>query len=254
MIIACNSYHYYYCTAAILTHHSILHTQELLIALVWNSHIPILLHNIVLDLYSLDTLCRRTWLFHQMLKITPYHLYALDLAHGRWVGLVDGSQIPNAYRIRMFNLSLFACLLVDCRCSHQKELLSLVVCFTHILWVRKPHYPCMVYTWLVQYSRSMFGLFILPRYSILITLLKHVIISGHGLVLQHFRRNEECGVLEELEPVDINLKYDFNYQVWVIVSCVVYNLYFCPSIVIMTCCLHMFSKLTSYQEKFRYCQ
>ena len=33
-------------------------------------------------------------------------------------------------------------------------------------------------------------------------------ISGHGLVLQHFRRNEECGVLEELEPVDINLKYD----------------------------------------------
>ena len=49
MIIACNSYHYY-CTAAILTHHSNLHTQELLIALVWNSPIPILLHNIVLDL------------------------------------------------------------------------------------------------------------------------------------------------------------------------------------------------------------
>ena len=48
----------------------------------------------------------------------------------------------------------------------------------------------------------MFGLFIWPCY-----------MSGHGLVLQHFRRNEECGVLEELEPVDINLKYDFNYQV-----------------------------------------
>ena len=42
-------------------------------------------------------------------------------------------------------------------------------------------------------------------------------------MLQHFRRNEECGVLEELEPVDINLKYDFNYQVIVVVSCVVYN-------------------------------
>ena len=28
----------------------------------------------------------------------------------------------------------------------------------------------------------------------------------------HFRQNEECGVLEELEPIDTNLKYDFNYQ------------------------------------------
>ena len=37
-------------------------------------------------------------------------------------------------------------------------------------------------------------------------------------MLQHFRRNEECGVLEELEPVDINLKYDFNYQVIVVVT------------------------------------
>ena len=29
---------------------------------------------------------------------------------------------------------------------------------------------------------------------------------------RHFRPNEDCGVLEELEPIDINLKYDFNYQ------------------------------------------
>ena len=53
--------------------------------------------------------------------------------------------------------------------------------------------------------------FTLLCYSILNWTLEN--ISGHGLVLQHFRRNEECGVLEELEPVDINLKYDFNYQV-----------------------------------------
>ena len=32
-------------------------------------------------------------------------------------------------------------------------------------------------------------------------------------MLQHFRPNEECGLLEELEPIDSNLKYDFNYQV-----------------------------------------
>ena len=49
-------------------------------------------------------------------------------------------------------------------------------------------------------------------------------------MLQHFRRNEECGVLEELEPVDINLKYDFNYQVSVVVNSAVNNLYFHPSI------------------------
>ncbi len=33
-------------------------------------------------------------------------------------------------------------------------------------------------------------------------------------MLQHFRPNEECGVLEELEPIDSNLKYDFNLQVY----------------------------------------
>ena len=48
-------------------------------------------------------------------------------------------------------------------------------------------------------------------------------------MLQHFRRNEECGVLEELEPVDINLKYDFNYQVRAVVNSAVNNLYFHPN-------------------------
>lgn len=36
--------------------------------------------------------------------------------------------------------------------------------------------------------------------------------SGHGLLVQHFRENAECGVLEELEPIDENERYDFNYQ------------------------------------------
>ena len=40
--------------------------------------------------------------------------------------------------------------------------------------------------------------------------------QGHGLTLQHFRYNEECGVLEELEPIDQNLRYDFNFQQTVI--------------------------------------
>ena len=36
-------------------------------------------------------------------------------------------------------------------------------------------------------------------------------ISGHGLVVHHFRESE-CGLLEELEPIDENRRYDFNYQ------------------------------------------
>ena len=39
-----------------------------------------------------------------------------------------------------------------------------------------------------------------------------ILFAGRGLVLQHFRMNQECNVLEELEPIDINLSYDFNYQ------------------------------------------
>ena len=39
-----------------------------------------------------------------------------------------------------------------------------------------------------------------------------VILIGHGLKVQHFRMNSECGVLEELPPIDVNLQYDFDYQ------------------------------------------
>ena len=37
--------------------------------------------------------------------------------------------------------------------------------------------------------------------------------TGYGLNVQHFRKNEECGVTEELEPIDTNMQYDFDYQV-----------------------------------------
>ena len=30
--------------------------------------------------------------------------------------------------------------------------------------------------------------------------------------MRQFRQNEECGALEELEPIDENRRYDFNYQ------------------------------------------
>ena len=36
--------------------------------------------------------------------------------------------------------------------------------------------------------------------------------SGSGLILQHIRYNSECGVYEELEPIEKNLAYDFNFQ------------------------------------------
>ena len=35
--------------------------------------------------------------------------------------------------------------------------------------------------------------------------------SGHGLVVEHFRETE-CGLREELEPIDENRRYDFDYQ------------------------------------------
>lgn len=38
--------------------------------------------------------------------------------------------------------------------------------------------------------------------------------AGHALRLQHFRKNEECGVIEELKPIDENPLYDFDYQVY----------------------------------------
>ncbi len=41
-----------------------------------------------------------------------------------------------------------------------------------------------------------------------------MLFPGQGIVLQHFRKNEECDVVEELQPIEANLKYDFNYQVY----------------------------------------
>ena len=40
-----------------------------------------------------------------------------------------------------------------------------------------------------------------------------IIFIGTGLRLQHIRQNKECNVREELQPVDENLQYDFNFQV-----------------------------------------
>ena len=40
----------------------------------------------------------------------------------------------------------------------------------------------------------------------------HTYISGNGLTLQHIRYNSECDVYEELEPIERNLGYDFNFQ------------------------------------------
>ena len=43
-------------------------------------------------------------------------------------------------------------------------------------------------------------------------IIKKQITVGVGLNLQHLRYNYECDVYEELEPIDKNLQYDFNYQ------------------------------------------
>ena len=37
-------------------------------------------------------------------------------------------------------------------------------------------------------------------------------LLGHGVELQHFRRNDYCTGIRELKPVDSNPAYDFNYQ------------------------------------------
>ena len=36
--------------------------------------------------------------------------------------------------------------------------------------------------------------------------------TGRGLIVRHYRETEECGSLEELQPIDENRRYDFNYQ------------------------------------------
>ena len=43
--------------------------------------------------------------------------------------------------------------------------------------------------------------------------------------LQHFRNNEECGVIEELSPIDENLNYDSDYQVWQLYKCFLCDYY-----------------------------
>ena len=37
-------------------------------------------------------------------------------------------------------------------------------------------------------------------------------LSGHGLSVRQFRQNNECDVLEELQPIDENRRYDFDFQ------------------------------------------
>ena len=39
-----------------------------------------------------------------------------------------------------------------------------------------------------------------------------LLVIGSGLTLQHYRMNPVCGVLEELQPIEQNLQYDFDYQ------------------------------------------
>ena len=56
------------------------------------------------------------------------------------------------------------------------------------------------------------GMSSLFLYNYCIYCIAKSVIIGHGLTLQHIRYNSECGVYEELEPIDRNLKYDFNYQ------------------------------------------
>ena len=62
-----------------------------------------------------------------------------------------------------------------------------------------------LHTHLVGTKTCMLKLIIHPFIS-------YMSIAGRGLTLQHFRMNSECGALEELEPIDQNLNYDFNFQ------------------------------------------
>ena len=46
-------------------------------------------------------------------------------------------------------------------------------------------------------------------------------IIGRGLVVKHLRETDQCGGLKELQPIDENARYDFNYQQTTILSRVV---------------------------------
>ena len=43
----------------------------------------------------------------------------------------------------------------------------------------------------------------------------HCPCSGTGLVVRHYRptNSTQCSAMEELEPIDKNLQYDFDFQV-----------------------------------------
>ena len=71
--------------------------------------------------------------------------------------------------------------------------------------------------------------------------------TGRGLRVQHFRQNEECGVTEELPPVNENLHYDFNFQVFLKITLrIIYSQYnYNVSAVVK----FLFSKSTIYQGR-----
>ena len=66
---------------------------------------------------------------------------------------------------------------------------------------------CSIHIWQV-YQMLQHGIIVL---IIIIPITIKINTSGHGLVVRHFRESE-CGLLEELEPIDENRRYDFNYQ------------------------------------------
>ena len=45
-----------------------------------------------------------------------------------------------------------------------------------------------------------------------IIILLNFSFTGHGLVVSQLRENDQCGLLEELQPIDENRQYDFNFQ------------------------------------------
>ena len=60
---------------------------------------------------------------------------------------------------------------------------------------------------------KVFNFTIVSLWSKLHTVFIILAYIGHGLRVRHMRHNEECNVTEELETLDENLQYDFNYQV-----------------------------------------
>ena len=62
---------------------------------------------------------------------------------------------------------------------------------------------------------SKFGNTCLPAmiYEHLLSILYVYVYKGAGVTLRHYRANTtECSGTQELEPIEQNLQYDFNYQ------------------------------------------